>query len=340
MAVQVFAIDPDVWIASATDPRCQVALLDIWTHPKKQNERAVALDGADVEREYIQLLTSSSLDNSLKKILQDIFNQRERNPRVRVISSHMSADLQSVIARHCCYTPVEPALIAMAASPDEPAMTLLLVGEDTIRPRGLHRKGADKIFRRFFRGHLRKSFSLQLATQIGLPTKDEMVAGLHTRVFEDQVRGILMQRAYHKYGIAPFFERKTPSQVYHYRDSEGVEAAEIDCYIYLDVNGTRYVWIAECELREEGNEGQPTTKDKVEKLARRVEAAQAFEVKRTDLFVEAKGYLVTNAKSLLPRAESTVTTHNLQFVSVIMPENWTPDMHWTLPEQDFPSCDL
>ena len=340
MAIQVFAIDPDVWIASATDPRCQVALLDIWTHPKKQNERAVALDDADVETEYVQLLTSSSLDNSLKKILQDIFNQRARSQRVYVVSPHMPAKLHNAITRNHCHTPVEPALIAMAASLDGPGMTLLLVGEDTIRKRGLHKKGVDKILRKFFRDYLHKPFTLQLATQIGLPTKNEIVAGLHTRVFEDQVRGILMQRVYQKYSVMPCFERVTPSQVYHYQDSDGVEAAEIDCYIYLDVNGTRYVWIAECELREEGNEGRPTIEDKVAKLARRVEAAQAFEVKRTNLFVEAKGYLVTNATSLLPLAETIVTDHNLQFVSVTMSKNWTPNMHWILHEQDFPICDL
>ena len=79
MAVQVYAIDPDVWkAAGSADPQCRVAVLDVWANPKKRDQYAVALDGAEVEAEYIELLTSTEFDSDIGKILQYIFNEREQ----------------------------------------------------------------------------------------------------------------------------------------------------------------------------------------------------------------------------------------------------------------------
>ncbi len=340
MAVQVYAIDPDVWkAAGSADPQCRVAVLDVWANPKKREQFAVALDGADVEDEYLDFLTSPDVDSDISKILQDIFNQRERSSRVRVVSPHLSPELKAELARLQCTTPVEPALIAMVASPSEPRMTLLLVGEDLFRPRGLHRRGVSNRIRSFFHSQLDKSFTVAYARkEIGLGQKKELLHGFQSREFEGQVRLMLMQRIYRKFGVMPQF--LPPRQKYVCRARPEIGEVEFDCYIFLDVDGSRYVWNAECELKVEGNEGQQTVASKVKQAADQLAAIEFFEKERTALPVQARGYLVTNATDMLPEAAQLAQARGIQHVSVKMPIDWTMNMHWTLPDKDFPICNV
>ena len=340
MAVQVYAIDPDVWkAAGSADPQCRVAVLDVWANPKKRDQYAVALDGAEVEAEYIELLTSTEFDSDIGKILQDIFNQRERSSRVRVVSPYLTPELKAELVRLQCTTPVEPALIAMAASPSEPRMTLLFVGEDLFRPRGLHRRGVPNRIRSFFHNQFNKSFTVTHARkEIGLSQKKELLHGFQSREFEGQVRLTLMQRIYREFGVMPQF--LPPRQKYVCRAKPEIGEVEFDCYVFLDFGGSRHVWNAECELKVEGNEGHQTTESKVKQAADQLTAIEFFERERTTLPVQARGYLVTNATDMLPEAAQLAQRRGIQHVSVSMPIDWTMNMHWTLQDKDFPICSV
>lgn len=146
-----------------------------------------------------------------------------------------------------------------------------------------------------------------------------------------------MSRIHVGFGVMPSSESVTPHEVENYRDASGREAGDVDGYIFLDQENVRYVWVAECELREEGNEGQPTTCDKVEKLVRKIEAVQNYEMQRTLSDVQevrVKGYLVTNAESCHESAEKLIEDNGFQFVPLKMPNGWTKNLHWHLRNED------
>lgn len=276
----------------------------------------------------------------MRKVLQDIFNQRERSARIFVIKPDFPLELQKMLHHHRCLTPVEPALIGMAASSTGPNLTLLLTGNEGIRSRGLHQRGVQKDMRRFFRDKLKKSFSVVLATAVGLPNRNEQVMELHTRIFEDQVRSILQQKIFEKYAIMPCFRRRTPGQVERHHDIGDRQAGEVDGYLYLEREAVLEVWICECELREEGNEFSLTIEEKMSKLARKVEGARAFERSSSSRQVNVKGYLITNAVGMSPDAEALAHINNLQFVHTTMPAGWTENIHWQLKATDVQKIDL
>lgn len=331
MSTTVYAIDPDVWKTSTNDQRCRLAILDIWEKPENQNSHAIALDGSDLENEYIDMLLSDSINTDLRKILQDIFNQRERNSqRIYVIKPELPPKVQKIINHHNCQTPVEPTLIGMAASPNSPNLTLLLSGSDALRKRGLHQKGVQRDIRRFFRSHLHKSLTVLLASDIGIPKRNELVAGLHSRIFEDQVRSIWQQRIFEKYRSMPCFRQRTPGQVERHQSTDNHRAGEIDGYLFLAMKTGVQVWICECELREEGNEHSLTTEDKVSKLVRKIEGVRAFEQSNRYDFVNVKGFLITNAVAMSQNAQQMAVKNNIQYVYAKMPEGWTENYHWQL----------
>jgi hypothetical protein len=325
MRTEVYVVDPDVWKNGMDDPRCHVAILDVWQKP----HRLLALDGGEIEREYLDLMQSQDVRDDLRKLLQDIFNQRERSNKLKNLAPTYSPELQSRIARWGCDKPVEPLLIGMAAASVDANVKLLLVGEDRLRQRGLHSRDTVHKLRDFFRSRLHKRIEVIHASRIGLPRRDELVQGYERLVFEQQVQQLFMQRVYQDFAGMPCFRKPTPSQVENYKDEAGKIAGEIDVYLYLDLPEARYVWVCECELREAGNEGQPTTEEKVLKLRRKVEAARAFEMSQGRTAV-VKGYMITNAHEPLPQANTIIEACELQFCSVTMPKKWETDYRWCL----------
>jgi hypothetical protein len=228
----------------------------------------------------------------------------------------------------------------MAAAQDGPVLTLLLVGSDDIRKRGLHKKGIRRDLRRFFREKLCKTFEVMLASDLWPPKKDELVAGLHTKLFECQIFSILQQKIFEKYQIMPRFRRKAPGQVERFLNSDGKQAGEVDGYLFLQKDMLYYFWICECELREEGNETSPTTEEKMSKLARKVEAVKNYEQNCTNGNITVKGYLVTNAQTMSQGAQALAHEHNLQFIHTRMPQGWTENIHWYLKEADVENSDF
>jgi hypothetical protein len=147
-----------------------------------------------------------------------------------------------------------------------------------------------------------------------------------------------MERVYKRFGVMPRFE---PSrQKFLCRDKPGIGEVEFDCYVFLDIGGIRHVWIAECELKREGNEARKTDAEKIKQLGDQLEAVESFEKERTHLPVQAKGYLVTNAIAMVPDASRIAQAHGIQFLSVKLPMDWTANMHWTLQEEAFVTCDI
>lgn len=336
MSISVVAIDPDVWRMAKHDYHCMFAIQKLWNTPSY----ALALDNNEVETEYVDLMLAET-PIELKKILQDIFNQRERSGRVRTIESVITPELQAEIVRNQCTDPVEPALIGMAANPAS-SIILWLVGMDGERSRGLHNMHTKVRFRSFFRNILHKGFSVQMASEIALPGRREDIAAYQSRELENQIRAIFMDRIRSKFGVAPQSVRVTPGEVFNYQDSSGRRGGEVDVYLYLQYRNIRYVWIAECELREEGNEGQPTAIEKIDKLKRKVKAVTAFECAQNNgnTNIHVKGYLVTNASNPHDSTRETIEDWALQFISVIMPKGWATNFHWILRDQDIGDCDL
>ncbi len=340
MPVTVLAVDPDVWKASATDLRCRLAISEIWENPATRDKYAIALDGGDLEDEYATLMKGPTVESDVKKILQDLVNQRDRSSRVCVVKPYMPQPLEAFIAQEHCDTPVEPVLIAMAASQDAPKVTLLLVGNDTIRPRALHHPYITRSLRHLFREMIAKPFTVKCATDYALLRDDKAFHTLNSRVFEDQIRSIMQQRTGRRYGLMPSLERITPKNVYHYRCADGHCSGEVDVYLYLDLPDCRLVWIGECELREEGNEGVFTNLEKVMKLLRKVEGVRSFEQERCKTQVFVRGYLVTNAEGLAAAALRVANRESLEFVHAKMQIGWTGMAHWQLEDDDIANYTL
>jgi len=335
MRTEVYVIDPDVWKNGVDDPRCHVAILDVWQKP----HRVLALDSGEIENEYLDLMLSQDIREDLRKLLQDIFNQRERSNKLRILFPDYPSELDSKIAQWGCDKPVEPVLIGMAAANVSADVKLLLVGEDRVRHRGLHCRDTVYKLRDFFRSRLHKGIEVIPASRIGLPSRDELVFGYERVVFEQQVQNLFMRRVYQDIGRMPCFHKPTPGKVEYYTDAAGQNAGEIDVYLYLDLPEARYVWVCECELREAGNEAQPTTNEKMPKLHRKVDAVKAFESTQAETVI-VKGYLVTNAKQMHPEAEKIASERGLCFCSVRMPERWTTNHRWILSERDIKPFDL
>lgn len=335
MRTEMYVIDPDVWRTGVDDPRCHVAILDVWEKP----HRLLALDGGEIENEYLDLMLSQDIRDDLRKLLQDIFNQRERSSKIRILIPDYPSELDSKIAQWGCDKPVEPVLIGMAAASANADVKLLLVGEDRVRHRGLHCRDTVHKLRDFFRSRLHKGIEVIPASRIGLPSRDELVFGYERRLFELQIQSLFMQRVHHNLGGMPCFRKPTPGNVENYQDEAGQIAGEIDVYLYLDSPEIRYVWVCECELREAGNEGQPTTNEKIQKLRRKVEAVRAFESTQAKTVI-VKGYLVTNAKHMCAAAEKTANEHGIYFCNVSMPERWTANYRWILSERDIIPFDI
>lgn len=329
MTTEVYIIDPDVWKGSSSDPRCSVAVLDVWQKPQRQ----LALDGGQIEKEYVGLLASSSLPSDLAKLLQNIFNQRERSNKIKVVNPIKLPELEQLIQQLNCTTPVEPEMIRTAAAINGGMAKLLVIGEDRIRRRGLHQNCATRKLRHFFRTNLNKGVDVVYASRIGLPGRNERVLAYERRVFEDQVRTILAEKIYQVFGHLPRSRKPTPPQVEAHQDSSGKRAGEVDVYLYVDVAGTRYVWICECELREAGNEGKPTSKQKVLKLRRKIEAVEAFE-QAPGRTVVLKAYMVTNATTCAPAARRIMAGCDIQYCQVKMPKDWTTNYRWCLADNN------
>lgn len=329
MTTEVYIIDPDVWRGSSSDPRCSVAVLDVWQKPQRQ----LALDGGQIEREYVGLLTSRSLPSDLAKVLQDIFNQRERSNKIKVVSPINLPALEQLIRQLNCTTPVEPEMIRTAAAVNGGLAKLLVIGEDRIRCRGLHQNQATQQLRHFFRTNLNKGVDVVYASRIGLPGRNERALAYERRVFEDQVRTILVEKIYQVFGQLPCSRKPTPSQVEQHQNSFGERAGEVDVYLYVDTADTRYIWVCECELREAGNEGKPTSKRKVLKLRRKIEAVEAFE-QAPGRTVVLKAYMVTNATTCDPAARQVMAERNIQYCRVKMPKDWTTNYRWCLADNN------
>lgn len=325
MRTEVYVVDPDVWKSGMDDPRCHVAIRDVWEKP----HRLLALDDGEIENEYLDLMKSRDVREDLRKLLQDIFNHRERSSKLKTLAPAYPSELHSRIVQWGCDKPVEPVLIGMAAASVDANVRLLLVGEDRLRQRGLHNRNTVHELREFFRSRLYKGIEVVHASRIGLPSRDELVLGYERRVFEDQVRGIFQNRVYQQYGQLPYSWQPTPGQVEKHCDPAGDKAGEIDVYLYVDIQEIRNVWVCECELRETGNEGQPTTAEKVLKLRRKVDAARAFEESQGKAVV-VRGYMITNARELLPQANTIMEDCGFQFCSVSMPKKWATDYRWCL----------
>lgn len=329
MPAEMFVIDPDVWKGSIDDPRCQVAVRYVWDKPQRQ----IALDGGQMEEEYLELLRRHDCPDHLRKLLQEIFNQSERSPRIKRLNPEYPFGLDTELPHWMCDTPIEPVLIGMAAANVGAPVKLLLVGEDRLRRRGLHQREAALRLRRFFRDKLHKGFIVQYASSVRFPQRDEHSHGLERRVFEDQTRLLFINRVHKKFALMPGNRQPTPSEVEEYTDASGDKAGEVDVYLCVDTPEARHIWVCECELREMGNEGQPTTKEKVQKLGRKVDAIKAFESscgKRTNV----KGYLVTNATQMHPAAHQLLEDCDLRYCQVTMPKRWSTDYRWRLTDDN------
>lgn len=340
MPATILAVDPDVWRASASDLRCRLAISEIWEDPDSRDKYVIALDGDGLESEYYELMMDHAIQPEVKKILQDIINQRFRCSRVRCVTPYLSAALNTFIIQHQCDTPIEPALIAMAASRDTPAVTLLLVGSDNVRRRGLHQPDVKRSLRSLFKKEVKKAFAVKAATDYSLLRDDKALHKMHSRAFEDQIRAIIQQRIGRKYGRMPYLERITPTEIMDYQCSDGGCSGEVDVYLYLDFPDHQFVWIGECELREEGNEGVYTDTDKVRKLVRKIEGVRNFETGRCRTPVIVKGYLITNANSVETAAQRALASESLTFVHAKMPLGWTGNFNWQLHDTEVERCDL
>lgn len=335
MAEEVYIVDPDVWKSSKDNPHCHVSILDICDDVG----RKIALDEGEIEREYLDVLESPSVPDELRKRLQIIFNERERSDKITTLKPQYPADLNVRIQKWGCSTPVEPVLIGMAAANTSFAVRLLLVGNDGLRRRGLHIQDNAQRLRSYFRSQLHKGVEVVLASDIGLPKQDQRVRGYEGRTFEDQIRMIFDQRIRTQTGQIPSSRKPTPGQVARYKDSTGHEAGEIDVYLCVDTSEERLIWVCECELREAGNEGQPTTRDKVLKLRRKVEAVKDFErTQKSEVVV--RGFIVTNAETLSPDAKEVMTGCDFQYCRVTMPKKWQTNYRWELTGNDISPFDL
>jgi hypothetical protein len=294
----------------------------------------IALDGDGLESEYYDLMTEHSIQPEVKKILQDIINHRSRSHRVRDVTPYLPQPLNTFIAQRRCDTPIEPALIALAASPDAPTVTLLLVGTDTIRRRGLHQPDVRRALRRLFRQEINKALTIKSARSYSLLGDHEALHKLHSRAFEDQNRTIMQQRIGRKYGRMPSLERITPTEIMDYECANGKRSGEVDAYLYLDFSDHRLVWITECELREEGNEGVLTDTAKVRKLIRKIEGVRSFEQGRCGTPVKVRGYLMTNAIGVETAARRVLNRESLDFVHTKMPIGWTGNFGWQLADAE------
>lgn len=325
MPTEVFVIDPDVWKGSIDDPRCHVAVRAVWDRP----QRMLALDDGQMEMEYLELLLWRDFPDDLRKLLQEIFNQRERSSRIMTLDPDYPFELDTRLPQWGCDTPIEPVLIGMAAASVGAPIKLILVGEDMLRRRGLHQRETAATLRSFFRDKLRKGIDVVYASRIDLPGREERALGYERRVFEDQTRSLFMQRIYEQFTQMPCSRQPTPREVEEYTGTSGFKAGEVDVYLYIDLPEARYVWVCECELREVGNEGQPTTKKKALGLQRKVEAVRAFESscgKRTVV----KGYLVTNATQIRSEARQVTVDCGFHYCKVTMPNKWSTDYRWRL----------
>ena len=151
--------------------------------------------------------------------------------------------------------------------------------------------------------------------EIGLSQKKELLHGFQSREFEGQVRLTLMQRIYREFGVMPQF--LPPRQKYVCRAKPEIGEVEFDCYVFLDVGGSRDMsGMLSAQGQVEGNEGHQTTESKVKQAADQLTAIEFFERERTTLPVQARGYLVTNATDMLPEAAQLSQPRGIQHLSV------------------------
>lgn len=340
MSETVYAIDPDVFIASMDNRPCAHLLWEILFNPDREEKAILALDQDKVEEEYIALLTSSKIGKELKDLLDDIFNKRDRSPLVQTVSAHLVEELDELRKKQGCDTPVEPSLIGMAASPDGPNLTILIIGNSNLRQRRIAEKSVQKTLRNFMRRKLNKNFDIKTSLDVGLRHDARTVAELHSRVFEEQIFTILQQRIYDIYRKMPQFHRVTPDEAYNYKISDRKKAGEIDKYLYIETEEEKFVWICECELREEWNELSPTKEKKMQKLINKLRGVTLFEQGQCTKRLVIQGYFATNALEMMSGASTLADEHSVKRIRATMPTGWTENTHWFLRDSDVEKFDV
>lgn len=343
MSREVLAIDPDVFAAAATDPRC-MHILKVLTDPETSQNYAIAFDGKDVELEYVDLVFSADVHPDVKKYLQRCINERERSDRVQVVrpfsDAELDDELESVLARRKCAEPVEPSLIRVAAG-DIYNTVIVLVGHNNLRPRGLHVERTRRLMRAFFREKLQRGFKVILASDFGfrgVRLRNDAIAALNSRIFEYEIAEILLQRICIEYEMPPQNVQRLVSREYSYIAADGKRKyGEADFLFSLDIQGVRRIWIGECKLTNEGNEAQPIPRGKLEQLVRHVEAIrQENESRYAGQKLEIRSYLLTNARSLHSAAVPYASEHRIEFISVKLRPGWSTNQKWKIHRRDVP----
>jgi hypothetical protein len=347
----IVAIDPDVFTAAESDLNSTLSLIGL---SQKCSEMRFAVDGDEIEREYLRLffryykeVTNTEDDNeSLKAILKLLRIILDDTDEYReVIANHRERWLDQLIAKHGCTTKVEPELLGICQNAKGMGLVLLLVGNKAsrlgLRNRGLRNAKVRWKFRssmHWLDVRFTDDTDIVPAPVKEVPEKDlqdrlfELQSGFHLQTQEPQLRCI-----------------PTPPGM----------GEQIDIYARKEYREAGHpvleTLVGECKLRKEGNEeNKPIASGEVTQTFRKVYAAARYEHRRLSRslarpIVRMRGALITNVFEFEGEKEDFVlcainhlnanwpmSVHNLcssieiDFMEASLPRGWTNRADWEI----------
>lgn len=338
----ILALDPDLFLAAMENDSCEYLLKDI---AKKMQNGAyrLALDSDTVEAEFMKLYDqfAGRVGGNAQAIMQ-IYGPIVKGFR-KTVAVDLASDpihdqiststktLEEFLADNHCQEPVEPELVRMAYRGRKnklDSVVIVLVGDD-IHCSDIHLRSRE-LSKAMVRVKLeRVGIRIQSVTNLVPPIRDVL--------FKPDVE----PSHYHSQN----FERAVCIKMHNMFDGQIVDSTplqqlglgkqeDIDVYLVKRTENAHKVWIGECRLYKEGNEGEWIEHKKVQQLHERLPKVKNYEESQPDFSgkVEVCGFLISNA-NLMEKENwlwlvDEMNAHSIQvyFYQAVLEKGWShPD---------------
>lgn len=316
----LWVIDPDVFEASLTNPECQATLEQIRLRLTTKQQKFV-IDQSHEEiiwEEYFNFWKKYRRGNSNHpaiQILTHLFASKKNTCR----TSSDRKPWNRVIGRYHCKHPVEPQLIAMAASIAVDSPILLLCGDPAkLRDRVLHNTSVC----RSIRADGWVWFDVEYASNKGAGSPRRAKSGMADLLsdkFESKVALALNDIESVRYVLPP---------------DEDKYGEEIDVWGQKQSSGGKFVFVVgECKLEEEGSL-KKVGKDTIRQVNRKAKAVeQHWRMKGYDNF-QVHRYIISNAPDLTDAAKDEAKTiatsgRSIKYWRATINNNWEKTKKFT-----------
>ncbi len=300
----LLVLDPDLFYAAETNPKCNYLLDDIAEKIKSSEHQLVLDNGGDVEKEFLDWYLRQSAHGRKKSPIVQIYDRIAKGFRNRVVDrssepvhqtiKRFGKSLEEFLEDHHCQKPVEPHLMRMAyraRSVTGGQATVLIVGDGihcsgtTLRLRGSNdakvRTKLDKI-------NIQVQSVSDLVSPVREPGSRPDIEPSHVQAqnFERAVN-IKMQSMFGGQILDP-----VPLNELGLGKME-----DIDVYVYETSEEPRRIWIGECRLYKEGVESEQLVEyKKIDQLRKRLPKVKVYEEQQTNSEeIKICGLLISNA---------------------------------------------